>query len=57
MGSNVLNQQIIKLKILEYILKGYINAAIAINTNARTILAIGPAIEILPLTSSSISPG
>ena len=40
------------MKTLEWIFKGYIKAAIAININASPILAIGPAIEILPFISS-----
>ena len=40
------------MKTLEWIFKGYIKAAIAININASPKLAIGPAIEILPFISS-----
>ena len=41
----------------EWTVKGNIKAAIAMNNNASTILAIGPAIPILPAISSETFAG
>ena len=44
----------INVKTSEYVFKGNIKAAITMNRTARIILAIGPAIAILPFISSSL---